>query len=346
MLALIIMLSCTSFFSPENKRLQDLQITAYTQAEVIAIVEKKASVSSQLPDQPSEPLVSNSRLTNEDNADNLFFDAPLLTDEIVAPILLKRSEADIRAGIDSVFAPPADLADVKNLFDERIKAKYELGMKHPFNTPGRSISHGDFVTSLFGVSITVGDFGRLLPGQWLNDEIINSYLQLLVTKAKQKGLKVACIRTTLHEKLLNEGVDSVKRWGRDMKYHKCDIVIVPINVSNIHWILVVVDIKQEQMRFYDSFHTPGRLYCQRIKEFFEQYFLLYAGNDNIDVTRWSMQDVQSFKAQPNRFDCGVYVCIFAELEMFQLPLSHCPKITEKLLSTQRWRIASTLLAGV
>jgi len=146
--------------------------------------------------------------------------------------------------------------------------------------------------------------------------------------------------------LLNEGVESVKRWGRDMKYHKCDIVIVPINVSNIHWILVVVDIKQEQMRFYDSFHTPGRLYCQRIKEFFEQYFLLYAGNDNIDVTRWSMQDVQSFKAQPNRFDCGVYVCIFAELEMFQLPLSHCPKITEKLLSTQRWRIASTLLAGV
>ncbi|CAF1131459.1 unnamed protein product, partial [Brachionus calyciflorus] len=68
-----------------------------------------------------------------------------------------------------------------------------------------------------GIEPSQSDIIRLKPGQWLNDNIINCSFNLL--------------------KIEQIGVYSVKNWLRKENIFQYELVLMPINKNNNHWIL-------------------------------------------------------------------------------------------------------------
>jgi hypothetical protein len=110
-----------------------------------------------------------------------------------------------------------------------------------------------FVTG-FNVEIKRHDLLTLCPGQWLNDEVINFYLNLIMERSEQRmdlpkvGFKaffdltpfqVYAFNTFFFKKLCGKtGYAGVRRWTKSVNIFDYDLVLVPLHLE-IHWCLVV-----------------------------------------------------------------------------------------------------------
>lgn len=113
----------------------------------------------------------------------------------------------------------------------------------------------------WNIPITNQDFQRLLPNQWLNDEIINFYLNLICERANSLHpngpKKVFAHNTYFWSKLKTSGYQAVARWARRAKCGgeeilKLDYLIMPAHVGGNHWCLALVNFKQKRFEYYDS----------------------------------------------------------------------------------------------
>lgn len=65
----------------------------------------------------------------------------------------------------------------------------------------------------------------LKPGTWVNDEIINFYVDALRARADKEGKNIAVGNSFFYSKLSGQGYGGVKRWGRtvcDQLLHETD----------------------------------------------------------------------------------------------------------------------------
>ncbi|XP_076082606.1 sentrin-specific protease 1-like [Mytilus galloprovincialis] len=89
------------------------------------------------------------------------------------------------------------------------------------------------------------DFKTIVQRKWLNDEIINYYLNLLEND-RTKSLDVFFYSTLKKSKAI--AVDRLIK-AEVMNF---DMIFVPINVSN-HWILCTIDTTSKTIQWYDSY---------------------------------------------------------------------------------------------
>ncbi|KAL9284955.1 hypothetical protein ACSQ67_024671 [Phaseolus vulgaris] len=112
------------------------------------------------------------------------------------------------------------------------------------------------------IEVSGEKFQCLRPGAWLNDEVINLYLELLKERERrepQKFLNCHFFNTFFYKKLISgkSGYDfkSVRRWTSQKKLgyglHECDKIFVPIH-KEIHWCLAVINKKDKKFQYFDS----------------------------------------------------------------------------------------------
>ena len=95
---------------------------------------------------------------------------------------------------------------------------------------------------------------RTLHGlNWLNDEVINFYLQLICERAaaNDNWPNVHAFNTFFYPKIRDQGHASVKRWTRKVDIFSFDLLLVPVHLG-MHWCLATVDLKEKQINYYDS----------------------------------------------------------------------------------------------
>ncbi|KAL7420314.1 hypothetical protein Q5752_005283 [Cryptotrichosporon argae] len=155
---------------------------------------------------------------------------------------------------------------------------------------------------------------RLKPGQWLDDEIINFYGQMVSERAKVNGDKVVYFNTFFYEKLSSQGYAESKlaRWTKRMKVDifEADRIVIPINVSNMHWTACVIDMARKRIAYYDSMaDNGGRRY-----QLFE-HMRKYLQEEHLDKKKtkfsldgWVDHFDPSTPQQSNGYDCGVFTC--------------------------------------
>ena len=121
-----------------------------------------------------------------------------------------------------------------------------------------------------------GDLGELVSGplnnipvsrakilclcdrEWLNDEVINFYLELLKRHNKMHSNlpKAYFFNTFFYAQLFTDrgryNYDKVRRWTRKAKIFENDLLIFPINKHRNHWTLASVDFKRKTFTYYDS----------------------------------------------------------------------------------------------
>lgn len=204
--------------------------------------------------------------------------------------------------------------------------------------------HGDFKAS---------DFTRVVPlikgrgtDNWLNDEVINGYLKLIVTHGKKADRPTQvpthhAFVSFFYNNLETRGYDSVKRWASRAKIGgknllETENVFIPIN-SGMHWTLCVVSGKNRTITHYNSLTGNGRRYVETVKTWVKEELGSAYKDDE-----WKLEFVGESPQQQNMDDCGVFTITSARQIMLGLtPMSY----TASQIQLQRRRIIAELING-
>lgn len=86
------------------------------------------------------------------------------------------------------------------------------------------------IISKFGLNITRFDFAFLDGLNWLNDNVINFYMELMKERSQQVEYlpKVHVMNTNFLQKLMESGYQSIRRWTRKVDIFAYDIIPVPV----------------------------------------------------------------------------------------------------------------------
>lgn len=171
------------------------------------------------------------------------------------------------------------------------------------------------------ITITGQVLRCLGPGEWLNDEVINVYLELLKEREKQepeKFLKCHFFNTFFYKKLISGsfGYDykSVRRWTTQRKLGyslvDCDKIFIPVH-KEIHWCLAVINKKEEKFQYLDSLGGVDNQVMRVLAKYIVDEVKDKNGED-IDVSSWKQEYVKDLPKQKNGFDCGVFMIKYAD----------------------------------
>lgn len=177
--------------------------------------------------------------------------------------------------------------------------------------------------SKFGLTIRRFDIQTLCGSNWLNDEVINFYMNLLTERsqlrADQGYPKVYAFSTFFMSRLTLSGHAGVRRWTRKVDVFSYDIVPVPVHVGGVHWCMAIIDFRSKSIRYYDSMISKNPAVLAQLAE-----YLVDEGRDKkgvpYDMTGWVMESMTNIPRQNNQCDCGVFSCTFAETISRNRPL--------------------------
>ncbi|XP_036063198.1 sentrin-specific protease 2-like [Onychomys torridus] len=194
----------------------------------------------------------------------------------------------------------------------------------------------EILTSAFKLHITRGDIHTLKNGEWLNDEVINFYMNLLVERNNKKGYPaVHVFNTFFYPKLKHGGYCSVKRWTRGIKLFEKEIVLVPIH-QKVHWSLIVIDLRKKSIVYFDSMGQTGQSICETIFEYLQNESKTQR-NIELDPLQWKRYSMTSkeIPQQLNGSDCGIFTCKYADYISRDQPLTfsqqHMPIFRKRMV---------------
>jgi len=172
-------------------------------------------------------------------------------------------------------------------------------------------SRGEVLVDAHKIQITVRDINTLKGLQWLNDEVINFYMQMIVTRSgKGKLPSVYACTTFFYPKLKDGGHASVKRWTKKVDIFAHDIVLVPVHLG-MHWCLATIDMQRKKITYYDSMGGNNHGCLKALFEYIKEEHLVKKGVP-IDESKWNMVIAKEIPQQMNGSDCGMFTCKFAE----------------------------------
>jgi hypothetical protein len=180
----------------------------------------------------------------------------------------------------------------------------------------------DEVCERFDAKITKHCFRTADPGRWLNDEIVNAYMQMCERRGKDQPDRPyvfsSFFLTTLVREKIGYSYPDVQRWTARGK-GKADLfarraVIFPVNIGNTHWVMVCADVKFKRITYYDSMGGEGRSVLETIFRYLKDE---HQSKKNAPLPDgWEFVSPKKTVPQQNNCnDCGVFTCMFGNTLM-------------------------------
>ncbi|XP_041669206.1 sentrin-specific protease 2 isoform X2 [Cheilinus undulatus] len=176
------------------------------------------------------------------------------------------------------------------------------------------------LSAAFKLRITQRDLATLQEGSWLNDEVINFYLSLVMERCagEAAGLKVYTFSTFFFPKLRGGrggqagGHSAVKRWTKAVDLFLYDLILVPLHLG-VHWALAVIDFKSKTVKSYDSMGQRHDDICSLLLLYLKEEHKAKKGRE-LDSTKWTFSSLRAneIPQQRNGSDCGVFACKYAD----------------------------------
>ncbi|XP_029291354.1 sentrin-specific protease 1 isoform X3 [Cottoperca gobio] len=192
----------------------------------------------------------------------------------------------------------------------------------------------------FGLSLTRKDLQTLSNLNWLNDEVINFYMNLLVERSKDPSMpSVNTFSTFFYPKLRSSGYSTVRRWTKKMDIFSKDILLVPVHLG-VHWCLSVVDFRKKAIMYFDSMGGNNDEACRVLLEYLRQESKDKKGKE-LDTSDWTMHSKKrnEIPQQMNGSDCGMFTCKYADYITKDKPIT----FTQKHMPYFRRRIVWEIL---
>ncbi|KAH9881928.1 hypothetical protein J1614_001099 [Plenodomus biglobosus] len=230
-------------------------------------------------------------------------------------------------------------------FLEKMAEASEFGRDADFSIVDEKLKARDFATLL--PSMFNGD-----PKAWLNDNIVNEYLSILVEhKKREAGFKTmrggpappVHAFSSFWYTSAKKSTESVRRWASRFQlagtqYLDADLVLYPICDAG-HWRLIAVKPKARSVEYLDSLGCNGTPYIAKIFEYLKMEL-----KEAFIAEEWTVVEAQRSSRQLNGSDCGVFTVLNA------LALLRGEEVGKVIacdgMIDARERIATTLMAGI
>ncbi|XP_056132750.1 uncharacterized protein LOC130109800 [Lampris incognitus] len=149
-------------------------------------------------------------------------------------------------------------------------------------------------------TLSLEDLSTLEEQNWLNDQIINMYGELIMATHQ----KVHFFNSFFHKQLVAKGYDGVKRWTKKVDLFSKQLLLVPIHLE-IHWSLITVEIATKTISYYDSQGIVIRYNIDSIQKYLESE--AREKKQTAYQKGWKMVSIKGIPQQKNDSDCGVFV---------------------------------------
>lgn len=205
-------------------------------------------------------------------------------------------EAEVEEGADDV-DQPTELPELTSEMQEVIRRAER--------------SRGEVLVDAHKIQITVKDIGTLRGLNWLNDEVINFYMQMIVCRSgKDNFCPVYACTTFFYPKLKDGGHASVKRWTKKVDIFSHAIILIPVHLG-MHWCLATIDMQRKAITYYDSMGGNNKGCLNALAEYVKEEHQAKKGAP-LDMSKWSQDIAREIPQQMNGSDCGMFTCKFAE----------------------------------
>jgi len=159
---------------------------------------------------------------------------------------------------------------------------------------------------------TKGDLSTLNGLQWLNDEVINYYLQLIRSRSDNSSYlpAVHCFNTFLYPQLKSKGHSAVKRWTKKINLFDFQMIFFPIHLG-MHWCLAYADMRHQVIYYLDALGGNNQVCQDVLLEYLREEHLVKSGTPL--NSKWRTESISKLiPQQQNSSDCGMFTLKFAD----------------------------------
>ncbi|XP_075992788.1 uncharacterized protein LOC142987718 isoform X2 [Anticarsia gemmatalis] len=192
---------------------------------------------------------------------------------------------------------------------------------------------GQLLVEKFNLRIHRRDLQTLAGLNWLNDEVINFYMNLLMQRSEErKDLpKVYATNTFFFPKLIQSGQAGLRRWTRKVDIFAHDLMVVPVHLG-VHWCMSLIDFRARKVSYLDSMGAKNQQCLDALMQYLRDEHKDKKGAP-FDETGWKAECLRDIPQQMNGSDCGMFACTFAEFSSRDAPYSftqaHMPYLRRK-----------------
>ena len=89
--------------------------------------------------------------------------------------------------------------------------------------------------------------------------------------------------------LISEGrytYKNVSRWSKKFNVFDADKLFFPVNLSNAHWAMVVVNMQRQEIHYYDSLRCDGTKYLTGMLRWLKDEATTKNGGRGFDENKW------------------------------------------------------------
>lgn len=169
----------------------------------------------------------------------------------------------------------------------------------------------------FNIEISTQLIRGLQRCEWLNDELVNYYIEMINQRNNNKHIycfnshfwtKLAggpyAIRDSITKKIIKEGISKgsykeVKRWSKRNKFKLMELkqLYFVINENISHWTLICINVAQKKFQYYDSNNSDSKT---------KQGYTEDLGNPpwrNI-LCNYVTKEAKEYSKFPNKYKCN------------------------------------------
>ncbi|XP_059190045.1 sentrin-specific protease 1 isoform X2 [Centropristis striata] len=247
-------------------------------------------------------------------------------------------EVHVRVPLEKEVPLPLVIEEQKALEEKPEFPEMTEEMESEVNKALRRGNH-EVLSEGFGLSLTRKDLQTLSNLNWLNDEVINFYMNLLVERSKDPNLPSAnTFNTFFYPKLRSSGYSAVRRWTKKTDIFAKDILLVPVHLG-VHWCLSVVDFRKKAIMYFDSMGGNNDEACRILFDYLQQESKDKKGKE-LDTSGWSLHSKKrnEIPQQMNGSDCGMFTCKYADYITKDKPITFTQKHMPYFRKRMVWEI--------
>ena len=176
----------------------------------------------------------------------------------------------------------------------------------------------ELLAELENVPVTRKDAATLRPRRWLNDEVVNYMVELILPHAQRNGVYVT--NTHFATKLVARyEYAHVRNWMQQCgDVFALSKLLVPAHVRGNHWIVACVDFKRRTIGVHDSADGDHAGVCVALWRWLRDEYLATRRVPDLGVWRFVQHTTPQ---QQNGFDCGVFAIQTIKSIACESPLS-------------------------
>ncbi|XP_065890927.1 uncharacterized protein [Dysidea avara] len=146
------------------------------------------------------------------------------------------------------------------------------------------------------------DIFALFSGNWLTDKTITTFLKVAAIYSSELNGKKAFVASSFLYNSMCRDLDLAKKWYRNVNICDYSLWVVPVNINQSHWILVVVHPVKKELWLYDSVANTHPN-CVALLE----WLVAKTGVTWKDIR--ALSQYPDMPLQTNSCDCGIFVCV-------------------------------------